>query len=54
MERRFNLVLKGMNLMLFTEPEEVSSRERKEIEKRFRQYVAGKNSEFVELKSISG
>ncbi len=52
LERRVNLILRGMNLMLFGEPEAISPREKKEIERRFKQYTAQKRSEFVELKDL--
>jgi hypothetical protein len=43
LKRRVNLILKGMNLMLLGEAEAVSTRERREIERRFKQYMTEKN-----------
>jgi hypothetical protein len=53
LERRVDLAMKGMNLLLFGEAETVSSRERTELQKRLRDYLKGKD-EFVELKDFQG
>ena len=54
LERRVDLAMKGMNLLLFGEAESVSSKERRELQKRLRDYLRGKSSEFVELKDLQG
>ena len=52
LERRVDLALKGMNLLLFGEAESVPAREKRELQRRLRDYVEGKRSEFVELKDL--
>ncbi len=54
LEHKVNLVLNGMNLILFGKAEATTPKERREIERRFKQYVTGKDSEFVELKNLQG
>ena len=54
LERRVDLAIKGMNLLLFGEPEVVSGREGRELRKRLRDYLRDKDSEFVELKDLKG
>jgi hypothetical protein len=54
LERRVDLAMKGMNLLIFGEREAISSKERKELRKRLRDYLNGKTSEFVELKDLQG
>lgn len=54
LERRVELVLKGLNLLLFSEGETVSEEEKKELERRLKDYVKGKSSEFLELKDLQG
>ena len=45
--------MKGMNLLLFGEAETVSVKERKELQRRLKDYLKGKD-EFVELKGLQG
>jgi hypothetical protein len=52
--RRVDLALKGMNLLLFGETESISSKEKRELQSRLSDYLAGKKSEFVELKDLQG
>ena len=52
LERRVDLALKGLNLLLFGEAEEISTRERKVLEQRLRDYTRGNKSKFVELKDL--
>lgn len=53
LERRVDIAMKGMNLLLFGEAETVSVKERKELQKRLKDYLKGKD-EFVELKDLQG
>ncbi len=53
LEHRVELVLKGMNLMLFDEGEAISSKERREIQRRMKEYTSGDRSQFVELKDVT-
>jgi hypothetical protein len=53
LERRVDLAMKGMNLLLFGEAEVVSAKERKELQKRLKDYL-GSKSAFVELKDLQG
>jgi hypothetical protein len=53
LERRVDLAMRGMNLLLFGEAEVVSAREREELHKRLKDYLAGKSA-FVELKDLQG
>lgn len=52
LERRVDLALKGMNLLLFGKPETISPKEKKELQGRLRDYIAEKRSEFMELKDL--
>jgi hypothetical protein len=52
--RRVDLALKGMNLLLFGETESISPKEKRELQSRLSDYLAGKKSEFVELKDLQG
>jgi hypothetical protein len=54
LRRRVDLAKKGMNLLLFGEPEAVSSKERRELKMRLGAYLNGRTSEFVELKDLQG
>jgi hypothetical protein len=54
LERRVDLALKGMNLLLFGEAESISRKEKRELQNRLSDYLAGKRSEFVELKDLQG
>ncbi len=54
LERRVDLAMKGMNLLLFGEAESISRKEKRELQKRLGDYLAGRKSEFVELKSLQG
>ncbi len=54
LERRVDLALKGMNLLLFSEAESISNKEKKELQRRLREYVSGTVSQFVELKDLQG
>ncbi|MDG7040753.1 MAG: hypothetical protein JRM98_05560 [Nitrososphaerota archaeon] len=53
LEHRVELVLKGMNLMLFDEGEAMSSNDRREIQRRMKEYTSGDRSRFVELKDVT-
>ena len=53
LERRVDLAMKGMNLLLFGEAEVASAKERKELQKRLNDYLTGKSA-FVELKDLQG
>ena len=53
LEHRVELVLKGMNLMLFDEGEAISSKDRREIQRRMKEYTSGDRSRFVELKDVT-
>ena len=52
-EHRVGLVLEGMNLMLFDEGEAISSNDRREIQRRMKEYASGDRSRFVELKDVT-
>lgn len=54
LEKRVDLALKGMNLLLFGEAESISKKEKNELRRRLNQYVMGKGSEFAELKDVQG
>jgi len=54
LERKVDLILRSLNLLLFHEPEELSKDELKELKSRFEDYLKVKDSEFVELKSSVG
>jgi len=54
LERRVDLALKGMNLLLFVEAESIPPREKKELQRRLKDYAAGRRSESVELKELQG
>ena len=54
LERKVDLAMKGMNVLLFGEPDVVSNRERNELRRRLRDYIGHKDSEFVELKDLKG
>ena len=54
LERKVDLILRSLNLLLFHEPEELSENELKELKSRFEDYLKAKDSEFVELKSSVG
>ena len=54
LERRIDLALKGMNLLLFGKAEPIPLEEKKELQRRLGDYVTGKSSEFVELKDLQG
>ena len=53
LELRVELVLKGMNLMLFDEGEAMSSKDRSKIQRRMKEYASGDRSRFVELKDVT-
>ena len=52
LERRVDLALKGLNLLLFREAEEISAKEKKVLEQRLGDYTRGNKSKFVELKDL--
>jgi hypothetical protein len=52
LEKRVDLALKGLNILLLGEAEDLPAKERKILQKRFRDYTTGKTSEFVELKEL--
>ena len=52
LERRVDLALKGMNLLLFAETESVSTEEKRELQGRLKDYLSGRRSKFVELKDL--
>ncbi|HVC26532.1 MAG TPA: hypothetical protein VND40_00070 [Nitrososphaerales archaeon] len=54
LERRVDLALKGMNLLLFSKGESVTRKEKRELQNRLKDYLSGKRSEFVELKDLQG
>ena len=54
LERKVDLILRGLNLLFFHEPEELSEEELRELKDRFRDYLKNKDSEFVELRSSIG
>ncbi len=54
LERRVDLALKGINLLLFGKAESISRKERQELQRRLRDKFTGKKSEFVELKDLQG
>jgi hypothetical protein len=54
LERRVDLALKGMNMLLLGEAESVSRNEKKELQSRLKDCLTGKGSEFVELKDLQG
>lgn len=53
LEKRVDIAMKGMNLLLFGDAETASVKERKELQKRLKEYLKGKD-EFVELKDLQG
>lgn len=52
LEKRVDIAMKGLNLLLFEEAEEISAKERKILKKRLKDYTSGKKSEFVELEEL--
>jgi len=54
LERKVDLILKGLDILIFHEPEELPEEELKELKDRFRDYLKGKDLEFVELRSSVG
>jgi len=51
LERKVDLILRSLNLLIFHESEDLSKDELKELKSRFEDYLKAKDSEFVELKS---
>jgi hypothetical protein len=47
LEKRVDLALKGLNLLLFEHGEEISPSEKRILKKRLKEYTSGKKSEFV-------
>lgn len=52
LERRVDLALKSMNLLLFAQTESVSTDEKRELRGRLKDYLSGGRSKFVELKDL--
>ena len=46
-EEKVDVLLKGMNALLFKEPEELDEEEAGELKKRFDNYLKGRNGEFL-------
>jgi hypothetical protein len=50
LERRVDVAMKGLNLFLFKEADEISPKERRMLQQRLRDYTRGKReAQFVEL-----
>jgi hypothetical protein len=47
LERKIDVIMKGLNMLLFGESEAVPEKEVEDIRSRFEDYVKGKRSEFV-------
>lgn len=54
LEKCVDLALKGMNLLLFSQAESISKKEKNELRRRLHEYVAGQRPEFAELKDVQG
>jgi hypothetical protein len=54
LEKRLDLAMKGINVLLFGKAETVSRKERDELRKRLDDYLHRKGSQFVELKGLQG
>jgi hypothetical protein len=49
LEKRVDVAMKGLNILLFEDPEEIPPREKKLLQQRLRDYSKRKKSNFVEL-----
>lgn len=49
LEKWMDVAMKGLNLFLFKEPEEISPKEKKVLQRRLQDYIGGKKAQFVEL-----
>jgi len=54
LEMKVNLILKGLNLLLFEEGEVISEKEAEELKDRMEDYIKLKDSEFVMLEDVQG
>ncbi len=46
-EEKVDVLLKGMNVLLFKEPEELDKREVEELKRRLNDYLKGRDEEFL-------
>lgn len=49
LEKRLDMAMESLNIFLLKDPEEISPREKKLLEKRMKDYTNKKRSNFVEL-----
>jgi hypothetical protein len=47
LERKIDVIMKGLNMLLFEESEAVPEKEAEDIRSRFEDYIKGRRSEFV-------
>jgi hypothetical protein len=52
LEKRVDVAMKGLNILLFEDPEEIPPREKKLLQQRLRDYSKRKKSNFVELNKV--
>ena len=48
-EEKVDVLLKGMNVLLFEEPEELDEEEAEELKRRLNDYLKGRDEEFMPL-----
>ena len=48
-EEKVDVLLKGMNMLLFEEPEELDEEEAEELKRRLNDYLKGRDEEFMPL-----
>lgn len=52
LERKIDVIMKGLNMLLFEESEAVLEEEAQDLKSRFEDYVKGRRSEFVMLDEL--
>lgn len=50
LEKRVDIAMKGLNIFLLKDSEEISRKEKKILEQRMKDFASKRNSSFVELK----
>ncbi|RLI04448.1 hypothetical protein DRO26_04580 [Candidatus Bathyarchaeota archaeon] len=54
LEKKVDLILRSLDILIFHEPEELEDDELRELRNRFKDYLKGKDLEFVELRRSVG